>query len=64
LNVHRVSDVRQIEVHTAEPFVSDPSLFEVEIAITNLKKVLWRIDLFLGGTLETNEYSHCYAIGE
>jgi hypothetical protein len=33
LNVHRVSDVRQIEIHTAEPLVPDPSPFEVEIAI-------------------------------
>jgi hypothetical protein len=33
LNVHRVSDVRQIEIHTAEPLVPDPSPFEVEVAI-------------------------------
>jgi hypothetical protein len=33
--VHNVSDVRQIEVHTAEPLV--PGL-EVEIAIAKLKK--------------------------
>jgi hypothetical protein len=37
LNVHRVSDVRQIEIHTAEPLVPDPSPFEVEIAIAKLK---------------------------
>jgi hypothetical protein len=37
LNVHNVSDVRQIEVHTAEPLVPGPSL-EVEIAIAKLKK--------------------------
>jgi hypothetical protein len=35
LNVHRGSDVRQIEIHTAEPLVPDPSPFEVEIAIAN-----------------------------
>jgi hypothetical protein len=35
LNVHRVSDVRQIEIHTAEPLVPDPSPFEVEIAVAN-----------------------------
>jgi hypothetical protein len=29
LNVHNVSDVRQIEVHTAEPLVSRPSRIEV-----------------------------------
>jgi hypothetical protein len=37
LNVHRVSDVRQIEMHTAEPLVPDPSPFEVETAIEKLK---------------------------
>jgi hypothetical protein len=40
LNVHYVSDVRQIEVHTAEPLVSGPSRLEVEIAIAKLKKYL------------------------
>jgi hypothetical protein len=35
LNVHNVSDVRQIEVHTAEPIVPDPSHLEVEIAIAS-----------------------------
>jgi hypothetical protein len=38
LNVHRVSDVRQIEIHTAEPLGSDPSPFEVEIATAKLKR--------------------------
>jgi hypothetical protein len=38
LNVHRVSDVRQIEIHTAEPFRSNPSPFGVEIAIAKLKR--------------------------
>jgi hypothetical protein len=38
LNVHNVSAVRQIEVHTAEPLVPGPSRFEVEIVIANLKK--------------------------
>jgi hypothetical protein len=26
LNVHRASDVRQIEIHTAEPLVLDPGI--------------------------------------
>jgi hypothetical protein len=38
LNVHNVSDVRQIEVHMAEPLVPGPSHLEVEIAIAMLKK--------------------------
>jgi hypothetical protein len=37
LNVHNVSDVRQIEVHTAEPLVPGPSRLEVQIAIAKLK---------------------------
>jgi hypothetical protein len=37
LNVHRASDVRQIEIHTAQPLVPDPGAFDVEIAITMLK---------------------------
>ena len=32
-NVRGVSDVRQIEIHTAEPLVPESSGFEVEMAI-------------------------------
>jgi hypothetical protein len=35
LIVHGISDVRQIEMHTAEPSVPEPSSFEVEISIEN-----------------------------
>jgi hypothetical protein len=38
LNVHNVSDVRQIEVHTVEPLVPGPSRLEMEIAIAKSKK--------------------------
>jgi hypothetical protein len=38
LNVHNVSDVRQIEVHMVEPLVPGPSRLEVEIAIATFKK--------------------------
>jgi hypothetical protein len=37
LNVHGVHDVRQKDVHTAEPLVPEPSLVEVEIIIGTLK---------------------------
>jgi hypothetical protein len=37
LNMHKVSNVRQIEIYTAEPLVPDSSFLQVEIAITNLK---------------------------
>jgi hypothetical protein len=37
LNVHRTSDVRQTKMHTAEPFVPEPSTSEVEVAVGKLK---------------------------
>jgi hypothetical protein len=37
LNVHGVHDVRQMDIHTAEPLVPEPSLVEVEIASGKLK---------------------------
>jgi hypothetical protein len=39
LNVHNVSNVKQVEVHTAERLVLAPSCLEVEIAIIKLKSV-------------------------
>jgi hypothetical protein len=38
LNVHWVSNVRQIEIHTAEPLVPDPSPSEDERDIATLKR--------------------------
>ena len=37
LNVRGVRDVRQAEIHTAEPLVPEPSVLEVELAIEKLK---------------------------
>jgi hypothetical protein len=37
LNVHGVDDVRQTEMHTAEPLISEPSCCAFEIAIGKLK---------------------------
>ena len=37
LNVHGVNDVRQIEIHTAQPLAPEPSAYEVELAIENIK---------------------------
>jgi hypothetical protein len=37
LNVHGVHNVRQMDIHTAEPLVPEPGLVEVEIAIGKLK---------------------------
>ena len=38
LNMHGVNDVRQTELHTAEPLVPEPSVFDVEKAVGKLKK--------------------------
>jgi hypothetical protein len=38
LNVHGADSVRQTEMHTAEPFVPEPSASEVEVAIGKLKR--------------------------
>jgi hypothetical protein len=37
LNLHGVNDVRQTELHKAEPLVPEPSAFEVEMAIEKLQ---------------------------
>ena len=37
LNMHGVNDVRQTEIHTAEPLMPEPSDFEFEFAIEKLK---------------------------
>ena len=37
MNIHEVNDVRQTEIHTAEPLVPEPSASEVELAIEKLK---------------------------
>jgi hypothetical protein len=38
LNVLEVNNVRQTEIHTAEPLVPQPGAFEVEMAIEKLQK--------------------------
>ena len=38
LNVHGINDVRQTEIHTAEPLVAEPSASEVELAIEKPKR--------------------------
>jgi hypothetical protein len=37
-NVHGAGSVRQTEMHTAKPFVPEPSASEVEVAIGKLKR--------------------------
>jgi hypothetical protein len=33
LNIYGINDVRQTEIHTAEPLVTEPSVFEIELPI-------------------------------
>jgi hypothetical protein len=37
IKLHGLSEVRQVEIHTAEPLVPEPSALEVELAIEKLK---------------------------
>ena len=37
LNVHGFNDIEHTESHTAEPLVSEPSAFEGELAVEELK---------------------------
>jgi hypothetical protein len=37
INVHGIHDVRQMDVHMAEPLVPEPSLVKVENAVGKLK---------------------------
>jgi hypothetical protein len=40
LHAQSVSEVRQTEIHTAEPLLPDPSPFQVETVNTKLKKYI------------------------
>jgi len=42
LNVHGFNNVRQMEIHTAEPLVFEPSAFEFEMATDELKAHITR----------------------
>jgi hypothetical protein len=39
LNVHGVEDDGQVEIHTAQLLVPEPSAFDVELAIEKLKSL-------------------------
>jgi hypothetical protein len=38
LNVHGINDVRQYEIHRAEPLVSESSTFDVKMTVEELKR--------------------------
>jgi hypothetical protein len=63
LNVHGVSDVRQSEIHTAEPLVPEPSALELELAIEKLKSHKSPdIDQIPAELIKARGRTICYAI--
>jgi len=70
LNVHGVNDVRHTEIHIAVPLVSEPSAFEVTMAIEKLKRhksagnVQFPAGLIKarGRTIHTQIYKHINSI--
>ena len=38
LNAHGVHDVRQTEIHTAEPLLNEASAFEIDMVIEEIKR--------------------------
>jgi hypothetical protein len=56
LNAYSVSYIRQVELHTAEPLVTDPSTFEVKIPTEKPKSYKWpgsdrnEVELIQGGS--------------
>jgi len=63
-NVHGVMDVRQTEIHTAQPLVPEPSVFEVEMVIKKLKRHISpgidqiQAELFQAGSRTLNSEIH------
>jgi len=63
LNVRGVNDVRQTEVHTAEPLVPEPSAFEFQLAIEKLKShKLLGIDQIPAELIKAGGRTICYYI--
>jgi hypothetical protein len=56
--VHNVSDVMQIEVHTAEPLVSDTSCIEDETANAKLKSISHHVVIKFRQNLYKQEVKH------
>jgi hypothetical protein len=38
LNIHGANDIRQVEMHTDEPLISEPSTFEFKIATDKFRR--------------------------
>jgi hypothetical protein len=65
LNVHSVSDVRQIQIHTAETFVPGPNPPEIETVIAKLKKYkLPDSDQILAATIQAGGKTLMYEVNK
>jgi hypothetical protein len=63
LILHRVSDVRQIEIHKLKPLVPEPSPFEAEITTGELKRYKSPgSDQILACLFEAGGKTFCYEI--
>jgi hypothetical protein len=63
LNIHEVHNVRQKDIHTAEPLMPEPSLFEVEIPVGKLKSYKSPgIDLILAKMIKARGETLCSEI--
>jgi hypothetical protein len=59
LNVHRVSDVRQIEIHTAEQLVPDLALLRLKLLLQNWKFINCRVVTKFRQNWFKQEVKHC-----
>jgi hypothetical protein len=62
-NVYRVTEVRQTEIHTAEPLVPEPSAFEVKMGIEILKRLKSSGNYQISAELiNVGDRTYCYEI--
>jgi hypothetical protein len=59
LKVHRAGCIRQVEMHTAEPFVLEPGASEVEVAIGKLKDINLQVLIRYQRNCFRQEGEHC-----
>jgi hypothetical protein len=62
LNIHGVSDVRQAEIHTAEPLVPEPSAFQVEMTVENTKRYISGTDQIPAEVIKIVDRTICFEI--
>jgi len=63
LHVHGFNDVRQTEIHTAEPLMPEPSAFEIELAVEKLKsRISPAVDQILGELIRARGRTFRYEV--